>query len=86
MQLIAYLKDRYTELYKRTICMIWKIAPGVPVPLTMLLNYWDDVFPIGYSVDGPVHLALGLPGSYWFKHKLFYLLVAGDGLLQMQYA
>ncbi len=54
MKLVSYLRDEDAQLALLVNGYLFdteNLNPNLPVSITMFLNYWDDSFPIAYSVN-----------------------------------
>jgi fumarylacetoacetate (FAA) hydrolase len=54
MKLVSYLKEDHAQLAFLVNGMLYdsdRLHPEMPVTMTMFLNYWEDVFPIAYSLN-----------------------------------
>src|SRR5665213_1707075 len=54
MKLVSYLKDDDTQLALLVNGYLFdtdNLNPNLPVSMTMFLNYWEDTFPIAYSIN-----------------------------------
>ncbi len=54
MKLVSYLKDDQEQLALLVNGFLFdmdNLNPNLPVTMTMFLNYWEDLFPIAYSIN-----------------------------------
>jgi len=54
MKLVSYLRDEDAQLALLVNGFLFdtdNLNPNLPVSMTMFLNYWEDTFPIAYSVN-----------------------------------
>lgn len=54
MKLVSYLKDEDMQLALLVNGYLFdtdNLNPNLPVSMTMFLNYWEDTFPIAYSIN-----------------------------------
>ena len=54
MKLVSYLKEDLPQLALFVNGYLFdtdNLNPNLPVTMTMFLNYWEDVFPIAYSIN-----------------------------------
>jgi fumarylacetoacetate (FAA) hydrolase len=54
MKLVSYLRDEDAQLailVNGNLFDTDNLNPNLPVSITMFLNYWEDVFPIAYSIN-----------------------------------
>ena len=69
MKLVSYLKDEHEQLALLADGILYDmdlLHPDLPVSMTMMLNYWEDVMPLARAgerkiLSGGINKALGLP-------------------------
>jgi fumarylacetoacetate (FAA) hydrolase len=54
MKLVSYLHDDHAQLAFLVDGILYdsdRLHPDLPVSMTMFLNYWEDIFPLAYSIN-----------------------------------
>lgn len=54
MRLVSYLHDDHAQLAFLVDGILYdadRLHPDLPVSMTMFLNYWEDIFPLAYTIN-----------------------------------